>query len=340
MVFSILIPVYNVERYLEQCLKSVLSQDFRDFEVILVNDGSTDSSSEICKDFSQKDIRIKYYEKENEGLLQTRRFSIKKASGEYLLFLDSDDFWEQGLLSTLYSEISKHKIDLIYYRYRTVDDKGNPISEDKGIFPDRVLFTEENKDVFIETFVSSSKLNMMWIKCVRQAIVDRDADYSVYRDKKGEDLLQSIPLIRNAASILYMDKVFVNYRLSVSGRGRNIQLQYLDDYETVRGVLKTNLEQMNVSGMIMNRFYSRYIDGLMSFMDSIALTPGKKPAFRKTCDHIRGFKLYKEARKAIVSSSIISRNHYIDYVLLERKWDYLLYYIHRIRNILKTISPT
>ena len=92
----------------------------------------------------------------------------------------------------------------------------------------------------------------------------------MYRDKKGEDLLQSTPLIRNAASILYMDKVFVNYRLSESGRGRNFQLQYLDDYETVRGVLKTNLEQMNVSGMIMNRFYSRYIDGLMSFMDSIA----------------------------------------------------------------------
>ena len=77
MVFSILIPVYNVERYVKHCVESVLTQDFSDYEVILVNDGSTDSSASICRKLAQKDKRIKFFEKENEGLLQTRRYSIK-----------------------------------------------------------------------------------------------------------------------------------------------------------------------------------------------------------------------------------------------------------------------
>ena len=67
MVFSILVPVYNVEKYVRQCLESVLAQDFLDYEIILVNDGSTDSSASICKEFARKDARIKYFEKENES---------------------------------------------------------------------------------------------------------------------------------------------------------------------------------------------------------------------------------------------------------------------------------
>ena len=207
MLFSILIPVYNVERYLEQCLESVLNQDFRDFEVILVNDGSTDSSGSICMKYARGDTRVKYFEKKNEGLLQTRRYSIKRASGEYILFLDSDDFWEPGVLSA--------------------------IREDRGIFPDRTVFTAESKEIFLKELVSSSRLNMLWTKCVRKTIIDVETDYTRFGDKKGEDLLQSVPLIRNAASILYLDDVFVNYRMSSSGRGRNFKLRHLDDYEVI-----------------------------------------------------------------------------------------------------------
>lgn len=337
MLFSILIPVYNVEQYLEQCLESVLNQDFGDYEVILVNDGSTDSSPSICRKYEQRDPRIRYFEKRNEGLLQTRRYSIKRASGEYILFLDSDDFWEPGVMSALHAEICKSHADMICYRYRIVSDKGKRISEDRGIFPDRTLFTADNKELFLRELVSSSRLNMMWTKCVRRAIIDVETDYSAFRDKKGEDFLQSVPLVRNAASILYLDDVFVNYRMSSTGRGRNFKLRYFDDYEEIRTAVMENLIQMNVSDEVMQCFFMRYIDGMMGFMDDFVSVAGSFQNFRETCSHFLGFPLFQEAQQRVSPSSIRSIKHRMDYMMLEKKKYHLLYHTHRIKNFLKVI---
>lgn len=337
MLFSILIPVYNVERYLEQCLESVLNQDFRDFEVILVNDGSTDSSGSICMKYTRGDTRVKYFEKKNEGLLQTRRYSIKRASGEYILFLDSDDFWEPGVLSALYAEISGRDVDLICYRFRRISDKGKCIREDRGIFPDRTVFTAENKEIFLKELVSSSRLNMLWTKCVRKTIIDVETDYTRFGDKKGEDFLQSVPLIRNAASILYLDDVFVNYRMSSSGRGRNFKLRHLDDYEEVRTAVMDNLIQMNVSDEVLQCFFTRYIDGMMGFMDSLVSVVGSLQDFRDNCSHFISFPLFQEAVKRVSPSSIRSIKHRLDYVMLEKNQYFLLYYIHTVKNYLKVI---
>ena len=221
MTFSILVPVYNVEKYLSQCIDSVLMQDYEDYELILANDGSTDKSPQICEYYSKRDSRIRYLSKPNEGLLLTRRFSLQYAKGEYFLFLDSDDFWEPGLLTTLANEI-KHDstVDMILYRYKRIRDKGRVIYEDKGIFADHTIFTPSNKNSFLQEFVSSSRLNTMWSKCVRRDIVDITTDYSGFKDKKGEDLLQSITLIKNANKILYLDKVLYCYRLSLTGKVR------------------------------------------------------------------------------------------------------------------------
>ena len=336
MVFSILIPVYNVEKYLRQCLESVLEQDFPDYEIILVNDGSTDSSPSICKEFARKDARIKYFEKENEGLLQTRRYSIKKASGDYLLFLDSDDYWEPGILTALYTEISRQIIDLIVYRFRTVTDSGKRISEKKGLFPDRTVFTENNKELFIKEF-ASTRMNNLWIKCVRKAIVDADTDYSKFGDRKGEDLLQSIPLVRNAATILYMDDIFVNYRLSVTGRGRNFRIRYLEDYEEVSQILRDYLDEINSSDEIMACFYISYLDMLMSFMDSIVSVSADYRTFLKICSHFQNSPLYQGARHTVTPSTIKSIKHRIDYILLEDNRYLLLYNGHKVKNYLKKI---
>ena len=336
MVFSILIPVYNVEKYVRQCLESVLAQDFSDYEIILVNDGSTDSSAVICKEFAQRDARIKYFEKENEGLLQTRRYSIRKASGEYLLFLDSDDFWEPGILTALYKEISRQEIDLIIYRFRTITDAEKIICENTGLFPDRTVFTENNKELLIKLF-AATRLNNLWIKCVRKKIVDIDADYSKYGDRKGEDLLQSIPLIRNASTILYMDDVFVNYRMSATGRGRNFRIRYIDDYDEVRQVLRSNLVEMNSSGEIMTCFYVQYLDGLMSFMDTIVSVSTDFRTFLETCRHFQNFLLYTEARQVVAPSSIKSIKHRLDYMMLEKNRYLLLYRGHKFKNYLKKI---
>lgn len=95
---SVLVPVYNVEAYLKECVESILSQTFTDFELILCDDGSKDLSGEICDEFAQQDPRVRVIHKENEGLLWTRRRMFQEAKGEYFICIDSDDWVSRELL--------------------------------------------------------------------------------------------------------------------------------------------------------------------------------------------------------------------------------------------------
>ena len=92
MQFSVILPIYNVEKYLAECIESVLSQSFKDYELILVDDGSKDGSGRICDEYAQKDSRIKVLHKENGGLSDARNYGTERASGDYIVYIDSDDY--------------------------------------------------------------------------------------------------------------------------------------------------------------------------------------------------------------------------------------------------------
>lgn len=127
MKFSIVVPVYNVEKYLSKCLDSILNQTYKDFELLIVNDGSPDNSQDIIDDYKQKyPETIKCFIKENGGLSDARNYGIKRATGEYLVLVDSDDFIEPELLQEINEEIQKNPgIDIIGYHMEIVDEKYN-----------------------------------------------------------------------------------------------------------------------------------------------------------------------------------------------------------------------
>ena len=112
---SIVIPVYNVEKYLEQCLDSVLMQNVDNIEVVCVNDGSTDSSGEILERYKKIDSRIKVINQKNEGMSGARNTGINHASYEYILFLDSDDMLCENALINVTESLSKTKVDVLFY---------------------------------------------------------------------------------------------------------------------------------------------------------------------------------------------------------------------------------
>ena len=109
---SIIVPVYNVEKYLEKCVRSILAQTFTDFELILVDDGSPDSSGAMCDQFAEQDQRVKVIHKENGGLSDARNAGIEIATGEYLGFVDSDDYIADDMYELLYTNIVKEDADL------------------------------------------------------------------------------------------------------------------------------------------------------------------------------------------------------------------------------------
>lgn len=123
--FSIIIPVYNTREYLDKCLSSVFNQSFSDYEVIVVNDGSTDDSEKIVDVHRMKHDNLKYFFKENGGLSSARNYGVSKSCGEYILFLDSDDYYESDLLKNLNDNIDD--CDVIRFGVQDVFDNGNII---------------------------------------------------------------------------------------------------------------------------------------------------------------------------------------------------------------------
>lgn len=127
--FSIIVPVYNVANYLVKIIKSIQNQDFSDYECILIDDGSTDGSSELCDSFSDCDSRIKVIHKKNEGVAIARNLSIEKSCGKYILFLDGDDTFEKNALSKIASDLKKTNSDILVYGYKRVTESGEIIKE-------------------------------------------------------------------------------------------------------------------------------------------------------------------------------------------------------------------
>lgn len=130
MKVSIIIPVYNTEKYLEECIESVITQTYKDLEIILVDDGATDSSPEICEYYAKKDSRIQVIHKENGGLSDARNTGIRNCNGDYVMFLDSDDYWDdEQLLKKLIEQLQKRPVDVLNFRYKKyMEDEQNYIS--------------------------------------------------------------------------------------------------------------------------------------------------------------------------------------------------------------------
>ena len=117
MKYSFIVPVYNVAEYLEDCLQSILKQSCGDFEVILVDDGSTDSSHDVCDKYCQKDSRVKCVHKQNEGLTIARQTGVQAAEGKYLIFVDSDDRISENLLAEVEAVLLQQEVDLVCFSY-------------------------------------------------------------------------------------------------------------------------------------------------------------------------------------------------------------------------------
>lgn len=224
MKFSILIPVYNVEKYLEQCLESVINQTFGDYEVIIVDDGSTDNSPHICDSFAEKyPEKIYVVHKENQGLISARRTAIDKAQGEFCIFVDSDDFIECNLLEIVNNYLLKDvNIDMVIYSFNYYTD-GIKNKRNRFVAENSEIWSADNKKRLFEMLATGDSIDALWIKAIKTEILKRDPiDYKKYFSKNmSEDTLQSIYPITYAKKIIYADVPLYNYRYNTASISRN-----------------------------------------------------------------------------------------------------------------------
>lgn len=246
--FSILIPVYNVEVYLRQCLDSVLAQTFRDFEIIILDDGSTDLSGNICDEYAAKDNRIRVIHDKNMGLLMARRRALPHATGEYVLFLDSDDYWEKDLLEAVYQALAEQDADMAYLRYRAVDKDGKELYLQKKLLEDKELVTDAGKFLCYQ-LATGFEYNCMVLKAVKREKLDITGDYSKVKEvSMGEDALQSARLSANIGRMIYLAAPFYNYRVNISSISTKVTQKHLHDYLKVRKEIGDELKKYYETG--------------------------------------------------------------------------------------------
>ena len=229
MEFSVLVPVYNVEKYLTKCLVSLEEQTFKDFEVILVDDGSNDNSGKICDKFCEDNKNMKVIHKKNEGLISARRTALEQSSGDYCVFCDSDDFLEKNALEELHNVISGKNPDLIIYNaYLYQNEKKETFFKD--VFEEGII--KDKQEIYVK-LLTEYAINSLCIKAVKRDVVDIYKDYSMYYGYNyGEDLLQTIPLIISSSNIYYHNKELYDYRVC-SGMMRKYNDKYFWSYKLV-----------------------------------------------------------------------------------------------------------
>lgn len=199
-LISVIIPVYNVEKYIEKCLNSVTAQTYENLEIVIVNDGSTDSSIVYCEKCANDDNRIKILNKENGGLSDARNAGIDICTGNYICFVDSDDYLEKEAIERLLEKILKYNADIAIGNINKVYENGEIVEMDKL---EMELLTDKKK-----IYSNASKYVTAWGKLYRREL------FSVLRypkDKLHEDAYIVCDLLKNANKVVQVDYYGYNY---------------------------------------------------------------------------------------------------------------------------------
>ena len=196
---SVIVPVYNVEKYLTECLNSIINQTLKEIEIICVNDGSVDNSLEILKEYASIDERIKIIDKENEGQGYARKVGLDIASGEYILFCDSDDYYvSNDVFEKLYNEINKNNSELMFFRFLFGNRESVKLKFKRNI-------KDNSQNIFYIYFAP-------WFKIYKKSFLDRYDNWCFPKYLKFQDMPFHIQSCLRTDSISCFDKICYFYR--------------------------------------------------------------------------------------------------------------------------------
>lgn len=206
-LISVVIPVYNVEKYLSQCIESVISQTYKCFEIILIDDGSKDDSGKICDEYAQKDNRIKVIHKKNEGVSAARNDGIDISSGELMYFLDADDWIEPTLFEEAVEKYNEKNVDAVFFDY-VAEYSNKKVIEKSLMISDEYVVNTDN----IEIIKSITRNGYIWNLLFKSSIIKANK----IRLKNGlvllEDMLFKFTCLSFIKTYSYIGKVFYHYR--------------------------------------------------------------------------------------------------------------------------------
>lgn len=264
-LLSVIVPVYNVEKYLKRCLESILVQSWNDYEIILVDDGSTDSSAQICDLYAEKYKMIRVIHKENKGLSDTRNRGIEKASGEYVYFPDSDDWLEPNTFSELSDVIEELTYDIISFNREFVTSE-----EDKLISAKSRIQKLSGKQALLEMLNQGDVTGFANDKIYRKKLfLDNDIEFPV--GKYYEDLGTNYKLFLKATKVYVTNQKYYHYLItnpdSITQSWNEQKLQ--DMFGFYREIYYSPLIREKFEELEIEILQAYYINGLIHILSSL-----------------------------------------------------------------------
>lgn len=332
---SVIVPVYNVEKYLEECIQSVLYQTFQDWELLLINDGSTDSSGEICETYVKKDVRIKKIDKRNGGQPSALNFGLNIAKGEYVIFLDSDDYWtDYFILEKLHYKAKKYNLDIIRGECKEVNNLGDIIHEYSIYEYNRYNYSNKivNADFFIDKLVAGKYFMVLYL--IKRSIIGKlryNENRVFLQDAEFNLKLCSLQTIK----CMYVPEVFYAYRKHDGAiTVKEHPQKFYDALDYTRFCFNLSRDRKCTER------YKRFLvnEGIKNFLFDIkVLCETNRPA-KEYDELINKYDLHKRRKEVIenVHLHIIQSKYWICFLPLKS----LLYYyriIHKGRETLKKL---
>lgn len=282
---SIIVPVYNREKYLEKCINSIIKQDFKDIEIICVNDGSTDNSLEILKKLSRQDERIIVIDKKNGGSSSARNAALKIARGKYCLNIDSDDWIEQGYFKALYERAEKDDLDITISDIKKQNEKTGLVEIIKDL---NIGSKNINSINYLKSFYTNNFLGYTWNKLIKRELYTKNKIFY----NENIFLLEDVELIGKLSyfskKIGKIDKAFYHYMIgNNNGTFNNVPFKHLiDTYKCFKNLeefyLKNNETELKdlvsrkknlrlIGAMLGNKFskFQEYDDFLDKYLKMI-----------------------------------------------------------------------
>lgn len=317
-MLSVIIPIYNAEKYLDKCISSIVNQTYRDIEILLLNDGSTDESLEICKKYAQKDSRIKVVDKINEGLVKTRKYGIQIASGEYITFVDSDDWID----ANAYERVLKNGFEADAIVYGMVEEFGYKSVEVRSKisagFYDRYQIEEliAPQVLYGKIFFEFGLIPNLVCKVIKSDIIKKCADRISDIVTIGEDVDFSCSVFSEISSISIVDFSPYHYIQRKDSMMRT---------ETPLENLMALYEDLKKSA-IRNRDKLMWNKQVCAYMEFVMLLKAPHYLFNK----LEQFKIIKNKKIAIYGAgdfgkqlcTAIKKNGYADVaMLIDKNWE-------------------
>ena len=285
-LISIIVPVYSVEKYLGECIDSILRQTYENFELILVDDGSPDDSGKICDKYAERDERIKVIHKENGGVSSARNTGLDNAKGEYITFVDSDDIIDNRYLELMYKRIVEADSDMCFCRFDRLE--GNSFFKIKeGMFPPFCNCNNREQMASLLSRFFTLKNNLLGSSC-RILYKAKKIKGNVFNEKLkiGEDLIYVIRCILKSETICSIKEELYHYRYNFGSATLSYRKRYLENnialYNEVDDL------RLPIEGNILDTYFSYMCYSL--FLNEIKF---KQKTKRKNINEIKKSPLYK-----------------------------------------------